>query len=182
MVTGLRLPVTGQAQGSGSGFKSIRPVQLGYFGRAMKFHLCFDPTQDFHHYATLGRPNEITFLVDDIPIRRYPRKSDATFRPGRCGFMVNMGRVRRGQQRMGSTRQTTGTSPSRRGTLTSRRAGARRTWPRTTCRPVSASPYPSGRLTGEQNRAMQWVQSNHLAYDYCKDYKRDHSLSPECYM
>ena len=29
-------------------------------GREMKFHLWFDPTQNFHHYAILWTPKEIT--------------------------------------------------------------------------------------------------------------------------
>ncbi|XP_022152860.1 probable xyloglucan endotransglucosylase/hydrolase protein 32, partial [Momordica charantia] len=48
-------------------------------GREMRFHLWFDPTQDFHNYAISWTPREIIFFVDDIPIRRYERKSDATF-------------------------------------------------------------------------------------------------------
>ncbi|KAH9734853.1 putative xyloglucan endotransglucosylase/hydrolase protein 32 [Citrus sinensis] len=48
-------------------------------GREMKFHLWFDPTKYFHHYAILWSPKELIFLVDDVPIRRYPRKSAATF-------------------------------------------------------------------------------------------------------
>ncbi|KAK9920999.1 hypothetical protein M0R45_029531 [Rubus argutus] len=43
-------------------------------GREMKFHLWFDPTKDFHHYAILWSPKEIIFLVDDVPIRRVPKK------------------------------------------------------------------------------------------------------------
>ncbi|KAL2487355.1 putative xyloglucan endotransglucosylase/hydrolase protein 32 [Abeliophyllum distichum] len=48
-------------------------------GREMKFHLWFNPTQDFHHYAILWTPREIIFFVDDVPVRRYERKSIATF-------------------------------------------------------------------------------------------------------
>ncbi|KAG6500199.1 hypothetical protein ZIOFF_040041 [Zingiber officinale] len=39
-------------------------------GREMRFHLWFDPTTDFHHYAILWNPDEIVFFVDDVPIRR----------------------------------------------------------------------------------------------------------------
>uniref|UniRef100_A0A0D3GQZ4 GH16 domain-containing protein n=1 Tax=Oryza barthii TaxID=65489 RepID=A0A0D3GQZ4_9ORYZ len=48
-------------------------------GREMRFHLWFDPTADFHHYAILWNPDAITFFVDDVPIRRYERKSELTF-------------------------------------------------------------------------------------------------------
>ncbi|KAJ7972343.1 Xyloglucan endotransglucosylase/hydrolase [Quillaja saponaria] len=43
-------------------------------GREMKFHLWFDPTKAFHHYAILWSPKELIFFVDDVPIRRYPRR------------------------------------------------------------------------------------------------------------
>ncbi|PKI42376.1 hypothetical protein CRG98_037234 [Punica granatum] len=49
------------------------------------------------------------------------------------------------------------------------------------CRPVSASPFWSGGLSRQQYRAMMRVQSRHLIYDYCRDPKRDHSLTPECW-
>ncbi|CAH2057308.1 unnamed protein product [Thlaspi arvense] len=50
------------------------------------------------------------------------------------------------------------------------------------CWPVSASPFRRGGLTSRQYRAMKWVQSNCLVYDYCDDPKRDHSLTPECWV
>ncbi|XP_077225824.1 putative xyloglucan endotransglucosylase/hydrolase protein 32 [Tasmannia lanceolata] len=44
-------------------------------GRDVKFHLRFDPTANFHKYAIFWSPNEIIFFVDDVPVRRYPRKN-----------------------------------------------------------------------------------------------------------
>ncbi|RLN19466.1 putative xyloglucan endotransglucosylase/hydrolase protein 32 [Panicum miliaceum] len=52
-------------------------------GREMRFHLWFDPAADFHHYAILWNPDEIVFLVDDVPIRRYERKTTTTTFPDR---------------------------------------------------------------------------------------------------
>lgn len=50
----------------------------------------------------------------------------------------------------------------------------------TSCKAPSVSTRNSGGLTGQQNAAMEWVQSNYLVYDYCSDPNRDHSQTPEC--
>ncbi|XP_022935114.1 probable xyloglucan endotransglucosylase/hydrolase protein 32 [Cucurbita moschata] len=149
-------------------------------GREMKFHLWFDPTKDFHNYAILWRPNEIIFLVDDIPIRRYPRKSAATFplRPmwvygsiwDASSWATEDGKYRAdyryqpfvAKYRNFKARGCSAYSPA---------------W----CQPVSASPFRSGGLSRQQENAMKWVQSHQLVYNYCWDNKRDHSLTPECW-
>lgn len=175
----------------------------------MKFHLWFDPTKDFHNYAILWRPNEIMyvhhphhpissgfcstllttlfssssvfrFLVDDIPIRRYPRKSAATFplRPmwvygsiwDASSWATEDGKYRAdyryqpfvAKYRNFKARGCSAYSPA---------------W----CQPVSASPFRSGGLSRQQENAMKWVQSHQLVYNYCWDNKRDHSLTPECW-
>ncbi|MBA0809561.1 hypothetical protein Gohar_025205 [Gossypium harknessii] len=48
------------------------------------------------------------------------------------------------------------------------------------CHPVSASLFRSGGLTRQQRRAMRWVQRYHMVYNYCRDPKRNHALTPEC--
>ncbi|XP_065867460.1 xyloglucan endotransglucosylase/hydrolase protein 31-like [Euphorbia lathyris] len=148
-------------------------------GREVKFHLWFDPTQDFHNYAVLWTTNEIIFFVDDVPIRRYPRKSDATFplRPmwvygsiwDASSWATEDGKYKADYryqpfiaryQNFKITGCTTDASPA--------------------CRPPSASPFGSGGLSQQQYSAMEWVHRNYLVYDYCRDPRRDHSQIPEC--
>ncbi|KAK8651233.1 hypothetical protein V6N13_140842 [Hibiscus sabdariffa] len=160
-------------RGSGDGHGNI-------IGREIKFHLWFDPTQDFHHYAILWTPNEIIFLVDDVPIRRYPRKSDATFplRPmwvygsiwDASSWATEDGKYKADYRYQPFVAK-----------YTNFRAGGCSAYAPAWCRPVSASPFQSGGLTMQQYRAMRWVQRYHMVYDYCRDPKRNHALTPECW-
>ncbi|KAJ8557650.1 hypothetical protein K7X08_003275 [Anisodus acutangulus] len=148
-------------------------------GREMQFHLWFDPTKGFHNYAILWNPNEIIFFVDDVPIRRYPRKSDATFpqRPmyvygsiwDASSWATEDGRIKadyKYQPFVGRYNNfkiggcTTNDSPS--------------------CDPPSGSPSRVGGLSRQQSDAMEWVQRNYKVYDYCHDPQRDHTHTPEC--
>ncbi|KAL8152856.1 hypothetical protein V2J09_010616 [Rumex salicifolius] len=149
-------------------------------GREMKFHLWFDPTKAYHHYAILWSPKELIFLVDDIPIRRYQKKSAATFpmRPmwiygsiwDASSWATEDGKYKadyRYQPFVGQYKNFKLSGCSAYAPL----------W----CRPVSVSPYGSGGLSRQQFWAMRWVQRRFLIYDYCKDSSRDHSLTPECW-
>ncbi|THU69280.1 hypothetical protein C4D60_Mb08t12780 [Musa balbisiana] len=147
-------------------------------GREMRFHLWFDPTADFHHYGILWNPDEIIFFVDDVPVRRYARKTEATF-PDRPMWMygsiwdasswaTDNGRYRADYRYQPFVAEFTGF----------KLGGCTASAP-PSCRPVPSSPSGGG-LSPEQYAAMQWVQSNHMVYDYCQDSTRDHSLTPEC--
>ncbi|XP_047963333.1 probable xyloglucan endotransglucosylase/hydrolase protein 32 [Salvia hispanica] len=149
-------------------------------GREMKFRLWFDPTQDFHHYAILWTPKEITFFVDDVPIRRYLRKSATTFPLRPMWVYGSIWDASSWATENGKYKADYRYQPFV-GRFTNFKATGCTAYSPPRCRPVSGSPYRSGRLTGQQARAMQWVQSHYLVYDYCKDYKRDHSLTPECW-
>ncbi|XP_043705268.1 probable xyloglucan endotransglucosylase/hydrolase protein 32, partial [Telopea speciosissima] len=159
-------------KGSGDGNKII--------GREHQFRLWFDPTRDFHNYGLLWSPKETIFFVDDVPIRRYPRKSDATFplRPmwvfgsiwDASSWATEHGRYKADYRYQPFVGKYTNFK------LTGCSANAP-----ASCHPVSALPYRSGGLTNQQYSAMQWVQNNYLIYDNCKDSKRDHSLTPECF-
>ncbi|KAL5565794.1 hypothetical protein UlMin_028958 [Ulmus minor] len=148
-------------------------------GREMRFHLWFDPTQDFHDYAVLWSTEEIIFFVDDVPIRRYARKGDATFpiRPmwvygsiwDASDWATEDGKYKAdyqyqpfiGRYKNFKIRGCTADGPA-------------------SCRPPTVSPWGSGGLSQQQLSAMQWVQRNYLVYDYCHDPKRDHTQIPEC--
>ncbi|GAB2275143.1 Probable xyloglucan endotransglucosylase/hydrolase protein 32 [Dionaea muscipula] len=158
-------------RGSGDGGNII--------GREMKFHLWFDPTQAFHSYAVFWSPAEIIFFVDDVPIRRYPRKSDTTFPLGpmwvygsiwdASSWATDDGRYKADYQYQPFI-----------GRYTQFKVSGCPAAALPTCRPLWVQPSGPSGLTGWQFDAMSWVQRNYLVYNYCTDPKRDHTLTPEC--
>ncbi|XP_047311954.1 probable xyloglucan endotransglucosylase/hydrolase protein 32 [Impatiens glandulifera] len=148
-------------------------------GREVKFHLWFDPTQNFHHYAILWNSKEIIFLVDDVAIRRYQRKSDETFplRPmwvygsiwDASSWATENGKYKADYRYQPFVAMYKDFKASGCSAYASRR-----------CRQPSASPYRWG-LTRQQYSVMHWVRSRYMVYDYCLDNKRDHSKTPECW-
>ncbi|KAJ4778428.1 Xyloglucan endotransglucosylase/hydrolase [Rhynchospora pubera] len=148
-------------------------------GREMKFHLWFDPTAAFHNYAISWSPYEIIFFVDDIPIRRYPKKSANTFplRPmwlygsiwDASSWATDNGKYKADYRYQPFVARFTkfivrGCSP----------------WSPRRCRGAPSSPSGGG-LSNRQYMAMHWAQSRYMVYNYCRDPKRDHSLTPECW-
>ncbi|WOL10703.1 putative xyloglucan endotransglucosylase/hydrolase protein 32 [Canna indica] len=146
-------------------------------GREVRFHLWFDPTAGFHHYAILWNPDEIIFFVDDVPIRRYGRKTEATF-PDREMWMYGTiwdasDWATEGGRYRADYRYQPFVSRFTRFKIGGCAAGA------ASCRPMRSSPGGGG-LSAQQYAAMRWAQSNYMVYDYCQDFSRDHSLTPEC--
>uniref|UniRef100_A0A2N9EYU8 Xyloglucan endotransglucosylase/hydrolase n=1 Tax=Fagus sylvatica TaxID=28930 RepID=A0A2N9EYU8_FAGSY len=148
-------------------------------GREMRFHLWFDPTQDYHNYAILWNPSEIIFLVDDVPIRRYPRKSDATFPLRPMNVYGSIWDASSWATEDGKYKADYQYQPFV-GKYTNFKLGGCTADAPSSCRPPSASPSSSSGLSGQQSSAMEWVQRNYLVYNYCQDPKRDHTLIPEC--
>ncbi|WOL07161.1 putative xyloglucan endotransglucosylase/hydrolase protein 32 [Canna indica] len=150
-------------------------------GREMRFHLWFDFAAGFHHYAILWNPDEIIFFVDDVPIRRYEKKSEATF-PARPMWMygsiwdASSWATENGRYKVDYRYQP----------FVARYAdfkiGGCSAFAPASCRPVAASPSGGGGggLSPQQYAAMQWAQRNYMVYDYCRDFSRNHSLTPEC--
>ncbi|XP_040377167.1 xyloglucan endotransglucosylase/hydrolase protein 31-like [Oryza brachyantha] len=148
-------------------------------GREIKFHLWFDPTADFHHYAILWTPAHIIFFVDDVPIRRYGRRGGgeaaaAAFpvRPmwvygsiwDASSWATEDGRYRADYRYEPFVARFSGFLLR----------GCSPHAPRGCAAPLA------GDLTARQLAAMRWAQRFHMVYHYCLDPKRDHSLTPEC--
>ncbi|EPS62787.1 hypothetical protein M569_12004, partial [Genlisea aurea] len=142
-------------------------------GREMKFHLWFDPTQDFHHYAILWTPNQILFLVDDVPVRRYLKRSDATFPQRPMWVYGSIWDASSWATEDGKYKVDYSYQPFV-GKFNEFKIWGCTAYSAASCRPIS------GGLTRQQQVAMQWVTSHSMVYDYCRDNRRDHSLTPEC--
>ncbi|KAG6469007.1 hypothetical protein ZIOFF_073704 [Zingiber officinale] len=119
------------------------------------------------------------FYVDDIPIRRYPRKSADIF-PMRPMWMygtiwdASAWATDRGKYRVDYRYQP---FVSRFTKFIIRGCSA---FAPPNCRVAQSSPMGSG-LSPQQYAAMRWVQNNYMVYNYCTDPGRDHSRTPECY-
>ncbi|XP_019188944.1 PREDICTED: xyloglucan endotransglucosylase/hydrolase protein 31-like [Ipomoea nil] len=158
-------------KGSGDGGHTI--------GREVGFKLWFDPTKDFHHYAILWNPSEIIFFVDDVPIRHYPRMSEATF-PQREMYVYgsiwdgSSWATENGKYKADYKYQPfIGKYKDFKVSGCAANASA-------VCRPIPGSPKGSTGLSNQQIAAMAWVQKNHKAYDYCQNPNRDRTQTPEC--
>ncbi|KAI3791897.1 hypothetical protein L2E82_05762 [Cichorium intybus] len=149
-------------------------------GREMKFHLWFDPTKNYHHYAILWSPNDLIFFVDDVPIRRYPRKSSATFPLRPMWLYGSIWDASSWATEDGKYKADYRYQPFV-GRFTNFKAAGCSAYSAPRCHPVTASPGWSGGLSRRQHMAMKWVHSHYLVYNYCWDNKRDHSLTPECW-
>lgn len=149
-------------------------------GREMRFHLWFDPTQAFHHYAILWNYAEIIFFVDDIPIRRYPRKIDATF-PQRPMYVYgSIWDASSWATENGRYRANYNYQPFVAKYMDIKIGGCEEqaaVW----CHPVASSPVHDIGLSRQQYAAMAWAHRYHKVYDYCLDRSRDRSRTPECY-
>ncbi|XP_019199013.1 PREDICTED: xyloglucan endotransglucosylase/hydrolase protein 31-like isoform X2 [Ipomoea nil] len=148
-------------------------------GREMQFHLWFDPTQSYHHYAILWNPNEIIFFVDDVPIRRYPRKSDATF-PERPMYVYgSIWDASSWATENGKYKADYNYQPFV-GRYRDFKIGGCEASAAAWCRATPSSPRGYTGLSAQQYAAMAWVQRNHKVYDYCQDPRRDRTQTPEC--
>ncbi|KAK1382920.1 Xyloglucan endotransglucosylase/hydrolase [Heracleum sosnowskyi] len=148
-------------------------------GREVQFNLWFDPTKAFHNYAILWNPKEIIFFVDDIPIRRYPKKSAATFPSRPMWAYGSIWDASSWATEGGKYKADYQYQPFIARYKNFKIAGCR-DGAQATCKPVTGSSALTGRLSRQQNVAMAWAQRNYKVYDYCKDQSRDLTKTSEC--
>lgn len=118
--------------------------------------------------------------MDDVPIRRYLKKSDATYPMRPMWVYGSIWDASSWATEDGKYKADYRYQPFV-AKYSNFKAGGCSAYAPVWCRPVSASPYRSGGLSRQQYRAMGWVQRYHMIYNYCNDPKRDHRLTPECW-
>lgn len=117
------------------------------------------------------------FYVDDVPMRRYPRKSDDTF-PARPMWVygsiwdASSWATENGKYKADYSYQPFIAHYNNFKIHACASAAS--------CRRVSASPSGPNGLSSQQAAALEYVHNNYKVYDYCQDPQRDHSLTPEC--
>lgn len=125
------------------------------------------------------KKNVCSFLVDDVPIRRYPRKSDATF-PSRPMYVYgSIWDASSWATEDGKYKADYKYQPFI-GRYRNFKLQGCNTQASTSCQPPSISPSGYSSLSPQQFSALQWVQNNYLVYNYCHDPRRDHTQIPEC--
>jgi xyloglucan:xyloglucosyl transferase len=147
-------------------------------GREMRFHLWFDPAAAYHHYAVLWNPDEIVFLVDDVPVRRYQKKVEATFPEREMWAYGSVWDASDWATDAGRYRADYRYQPFVSGFKDFKVAGCEVGAP-ASCRPVPAGPGGGG-LSAQQGAAMRWAQQRSMVYNYCQDGSKDRSNYPEC--
>lgn len=119
------------------------------------------------------------FFVDDVPIRRYPRKSDSTFPTRHMWVYGSIWDASSWATENGKYKADYSYQPFIGRYKNFKISGCDANGP-ASCRPQSGSPSGSSGLSSQQNEAMAWVQRNYKVYDYCHDPARDHTQTPEC--
>lgn len=149
-------------------------------GREQRFHLWFDPTKGFHNYSILWTPYHSMFFVDSIPIRQFRRlKSLKAVYPLKP--MSIYGTMWDGSDWAtdgGKYRANYSYEPFL-STYTDFIISGCRAEQRD-CNPGYLDRLIPPTLSKAQKRALNFVRSNYMTYDYCQDVSRYPKGLPEC--
>ncbi|CAI0418123.1 unnamed protein product [Linum tenue] len=155
----------------------------GKGNREQQFYLWFDPTKNFHTYSIIWKPQHITFLVDNTPIRVFnngenrgiPFPKNQAMRIYSSLWNADDWATRGGLVKADWSKapftayyrnfQVTPVSSSR-----SRSSGE-----------FGNGDWQSNALDASARRRLRWVQKNFMIYNYCTDFKRfPQGLPTEC--
>ncbi|GMN50582.1 hypothetical protein TIFTF001_019739 [Ficus carica] len=163
----------------------------GNGSKEQQFYLWFDPTADFHNYTIHWNPTEIVWYVDGLPIRVFRNyEKEGIAYPNKQGMRVysSLWNADNWATRGGLVKIDWNSSPF---VAKCRRFRAR------ACKfngPVSVTQCASNatgnwwnnpvysQLSSAKLGQLNWVRSNYMIYDYCKDFKRfNGQMPPECF-
>lgn len=120
----------------------------------------------------------IRFYVDDVPVRRYPKKTDSSF-PRRPMWVYGSIWDASSWATEGGLYKADYSHAPFIAKYTRFVTNGCSAYAPANCRPVPASASGNG-LSSQQVAAMKWVQTYHMVYYYCRDPNRNHGLTPEC--
>lgn len=163
--------------GNGSGDGNI----TSSVGREQRFHLWFDPTQDFHNYTIVWTPHHIMFFVDSIPIRQFRKlksvKSQYPLKP--MSIYATLWDGSDWATDGGKYRANYNYGPFLSSYSDFIISGC--TAEQLNCRPRYLNHLIPPTLSKAQKQAIHFVRNNYMIYDYCHDvYRYPNGLPAEC--
>ncbi|KAK6917965.1 Xyloglucan endo-transglycosylase, C-terminal [Dillenia turbinata] len=165
----------------------------GKGNREQQFKLWFDPTKNFHKYSVIWNPQNIIFLVDNIPIRELRNKEyiGVPF-PNKQAMRVYSSIWNADDwATMGGRVKIDWTKAPFTASYRNFNADGC-VWSSATLSSTCASMVTTSAVSGNQwqiqqlntvssRRWLKWVQKYHMIYNYCSDYRRfPQGLPPEC--
>ncbi|CAI0506222.1 unnamed protein product [Linum tenue] len=148
----------------------------GKGNREQQFYLWFDPTKNFHTYSIIWKPQHITFLVDNTPIRVFNNAENRG-----VPFPKNQA------MRLYSSLWNADDWATRGGLVKADWSKApftayyRNFQSRSSGGAFASGDWQSNALDANSRRRLRWVQRNFMIYNYCTDLKRfPQGLPTEC--
>lgn len=154
-------------------------------GREQQFHLWFDPTKDFHNYTILWTPHQIMFLVDSIPIRRFPNMKSlgVTYPSKPMSVYATIWDASDWATDGGKYKANYTYAPflSTYTNFVTIGCSSKNDAEMQYCSHGFLDCFISPKLNKEQIRALDLVRKNYMTYDYCLDLQRyPKGTMPEC--
>lgn len=155
----------------------------GSADREQQFYLWFDPTADYHNYSILWNPQQIAIYVDGLPIRVFPNSEDIGVPYPNEQAMRVYSSLWNGDQwatQGGRVKTDWSYSPFVASYMNFRTDVCEWTGNGSTSQ-CWANNWWSQSLSYAEQGQLQWVRSNYMIYDYCKDTARfNYQLPAEC--
>ncbi|EXC15872.1 putative xyloglucan endotransglucosylase/hydrolase protein 26 [Morus notabilis] len=163
----------------------------GKGSKEQQFYLWFDPTADFHNYTIHWNPTEIVWYVDGLPIRVFRNyEKEGIAYPNKQGMRVysSLWNADNWATRGGLVKIDWNSSPFVANLRRFRARACKFDGPASVTKCASGSPGNwwnnpvYSQLSSAKLGQLNWVRSNYMIYDYCKDTKRfNGQIPPECF-